>query len=82
MNNHYQLPAGDPYLPPGCTQADIDRHFGANDDEETGECTYCGGTCRASATICRECVAQERAERRRDEEKDEPHHPYYDEPTN
>lgn len=64
--NPYSLP-GDPYLPPGCTQADIDRAFGG--DEETNECEYCGGQCRG--LICKRCREEERAERRRDEMKDE-----------
>lgn len=66
--NPYSLP-GDPYLPPGCTHADIDRAFGGAD--EANECSYCGGACRPGATICKRCAAEERAERRHDEMKDE-----------
>ena len=58
---------GDPYLPGGCTQADLDRAMGVSDDG-SGECEWCGGLCRG--TICKRCAAEERAERMSDEERD------------
>lgn len=66
--NPYTLP-GDPYLPGGCTNADIDRAFGG--DDEASDCAYCGGACRPGATICKRCADEERADLLRDELKDE-----------
>lgn len=59
-------PSHDPNLPPGCTNADIDRAMG-NDD--ANECEWCGGLC--TGTMCKRCIEEERAERKRDELKDE-----------
>jgi hypothetical protein len=45
---------GDPYLPGGCTDADIDRHFGEADEpepEEEEECSYCGYLVPVRSTV-------------------------------
>ena len=36
MFGDFRMP-GDPYLPPGCSQADIDHAFGEYEDDEDGE---------------------------------------------
>lgn len=44
---------GDPNLPPGCTNADIDRAFESPDDFEC-ECEECGCPL-PDGHLCREC---------------------------
>lgn len=69
MSHPYAMP-GDPNLPPGCTNADIDRAMGG--DEVFDVCEWCGEPCSVLETIHPDCLKQERAERKRDEMKDEP----------